>query len=93
MNDNLLDDDEDLGLDDDEPDEPRVLPVFLRGQDLAQHVAVGMAATNQPAHLIAATGGYKVDTCAIRLAEAGHAPLGRMLLERHWRDQKTGAAA
>lgn len=59
---------------------------FPRGRALAKHVARGLAATDLPAAKIAAQVGYRLDTCAQRLAEARHAPLARMLLERHYRD-------
>jgi len=55
---------------------------WLRGAELAAHVTRGLAGT-QPAARIAATAGYvRLERCAVRLAESGHAPLGRDLLAR-----------
>ncbi len=62
------------------------LDLLPRGKALAEHVAAQMAGTDLTAEKIAALVGYRVDRCARRLAEAGHAPLARMLLERHYRD-------
>jgi len=59
---------------------------FLRGAQLAQHVTRGLAGT-QSAARVAATAGYRVDRCAVRLAECGRAPLGRELLERDHADR------
>ena len=61
---------------------------FLRGAQLAQHVAARLAGT-QPAARIAHDAGYPVGRCAQRLAEAGHAPLGRTLMARDWHDRQT----
>lgn len=60
---------------------------FLRGSELAQHVARSLD-TPMTAARIAAGAGLRVGRCAQRLAEAGHAPLARILLARDWADRK-----
>ena len=59
---------------------------FLRGTALATHVRNGLA-TGATAEAIASSAGYHADSCAQRLASAGHAPLGRALLARGQYDQ------
>jgi hypothetical protein len=66
---------------------PSGLDMMPRGQALVDHVTAGMAA-GMSADQIAKAVGYRVDRCAIRLAEAHAAPLGRALMGRHWNDQR-----
>ena len=65
---------------------------FLRGAQLAQHVTARLGGT-QSAARIAHGAGYHVDTCAQRLAESGHAPLGQMLMVRDRIDRQDAAEA
>jgi len=60
---------------------------WLRGAELATHVAARLD-THATAAQIAQGAGYSVGRCAQRLAEAGHAPLARILLARDWTDRK-----
>lgn len=61
----------------------RLMP---HGQALVAWVASRLDTTDTASEIAKAIG-YRLDRCAHLLAEAGHAPLGRTLLERHRWDQ------
>lgn len=66
------------------------LDMFPRGLALVQHVAQRMRTTETAAQ-IADAAGYKVDRCAQLVAQAGHAPLARLLLDRARADESYDA--
>jgi hypothetical protein len=62
------------------------LDMMPHGKLLAEHVENRLTNTSLPAVEIASQVGYRLERCAERLAEAGHAPLARALLARHAAD-------